>query len=166
LAGFPRFLPPSAPADRPGLEERLHAATQELHAQLMPHRGADWGPMLVAAGLVVEDHLDIAVDVSASAGNAVGAYALATLQRLRATTAALLPAEDVAALDRLLDTTGPGSLLRRNDLAARTTRSVWAARKTGPNEWFSAAAEAATCERVAGDRRHGLDTLATGWASA
>lgn len=29
----------------------------------------------------------------------------------------------------------------------------------GPNEWFSAKAEAENCERILGDRRHGLDSI-------
>ncbi|WP_141724882.1 class I SAM-dependent methyltransferase, partial [Streptomyces niveus] len=36
LAGFPRFLPEDAPADRPGLEERCHAAIDHHHAQQVP----------------------------------------------------------------------------------------------------------------------------------
>jgi hypothetical protein len=31
LAGFPRFLPEDAPQDRPGLEERCHAALADEH---------------------------------------------------------------------------------------------------------------------------------------
>ena len=63
LAGLPRFLPPTAPEDRPGLEERCHAATRHLHAERMPHRGADWGPMLVAAGFTVQDSLVINAEI-------------------------------------------------------------------------------------------------------
>ncbi|WP_344744730.1 class I SAM-dependent methyltransferase, partial [Streptosporangium vulgare] len=48
LAGHPRFLPEDAPEDRPGLEERVHAAADRRQAEHMPHRGADWGPMLTA----------------------------------------------------------------------------------------------------------------------
>ncbi|GGV75036.1 hypothetical protein GCM10010294_39020 [Streptomyces griseoloalbus] len=38
--------------------------------------------------------------------------------------------EDLTALDRLLDTGGPHSVLRRDDLTVRTERTVWAARRT------------------------------------
>lgn len=71
LAGHPRFLPADAPAERPGLEERLHAAADRRQAEHMPHRGADWGPMLTAAGFTVEDertltvNLDLTVSVEA-----------------------------------------------------------------------------------------------------
>jgi SAM-dependent methyltransferase len=166
LSGLPRFLPPTAPEDRPGLEERCHAATQHLMAAHMPHRGADWEPKLNTAGLVVEDKFTINAEVSSTHNDAVGPYALAALQGLRNAAAPHLPADDLAALDQLLDTTSPRSILRRPDLVARTTRTVWAARRSNhvtdrPSEWFSAAAEAANCERVLGNRRHGLDTLPT-----
>ncbi|NEA84552.1 SAM-dependent methyltransferase, partial [Streptomyces sp. SID14436] len=52
-----------------------------------------------------------------------------SLRRLRHGAAGALSPEDLAALDRLLDTDGPHSLLRRDDLAVRTERSVWAARR-------------------------------------
>jgi SAM-dependent methyltransferase len=44
LAGFPTFLPENAPEDRPGLEERCHAALAHHHAEHVPHRGANWAP--------------------------------------------------------------------------------------------------------------------------
>jgi SAM-dependent methyltransferase len=113
LAGFPRFLPADAPEDRPGLEERCHEAGEHRHGgQYLPHRGADWAAKLAEAGFAVEDERVIAVDIAGSHDNAVGAYAL-------------------AALRRVLDTSGPHSILRRDDLAVRTERTVWTARRTG-----------------------------------
>ena len=41
----------------------------------------------------------------------------------------VLSAEDLTALDRLLDAGGPHSMLRRDDLTVRTERTVWAARR-------------------------------------
>ncbi|MEU0355774.1 class I SAM-dependent methyltransferase [Streptomyces cyaneofuscatus] len=133
LSGFPRFLPAGAPEDRPGLEERCHEASDRFHAEHVPHRGADWGPKLTGAGFTVEDERGITVDIGTtdgSRGEAVGAYALGSLRRLRHSVAGALAPEDLAALDRLLDTEGPGSLLRRDDLTVRTERTVWAARRT------------------------------------
>lgn len=49
---------------------------------------------------------------------------------MRGGVASALTAEDLAALDRLLDTGGPHSILRRIDLSVRTERTVWAARRT------------------------------------
>ncbi|MGW7291004.1 class I SAM-dependent methyltransferase [Streptomyces xiamenensis] len=129
-AGFPRFLPVDAPADRPGLEERLHDVADGLHAEHVPHRGADWGPLLTTAGFTVEDTRTVALDIPAAPGDAIGRYALAALRRLRATVAGTLGAEDLGALDRLLDLTGPQSVLRRADLALRSERTIWAARRS------------------------------------
>lgn len=130
LAGFPRFLPADAPADRPGLEERCHAALAHHEAEHMPHRGADWGPKLTAAGFTVEGERTITVHVEGSRSAAVGRYALGGLKRLRSGAGHALPAEDLAALDQLLDSDSPLSVLRRDDLAVRTERAVWAARRT------------------------------------
>ncbi|MFJ4980417.1 class I SAM-dependent methyltransferase [Streptomyces coeruleorubidus] len=129
LAGLPRFLPEAAPKDRPGLEERCHAAADRQHAHHVPHRGANWGPKLTAAGFTVEGERTIAANVSGSRSAAVGRYALATLHRLRHAVADTLSPEDLAALDRLLDTDSPHNILRGNDLAVRTERTVWAARR-------------------------------------
>ncbi|MEJ1202201.1 MULTISPECIES: class I SAM-dependent methyltransferase [unclassified Streptomyces] len=131
LAGFPRFLPAGAPSERPGLEERCHAAGRQFHAHLVPHRGADWGPMLRAAGFSLEGERTVTVDIEGSRNPAIGAYALGTLQRLRHRAVDVLSTYDVAALDRLLDTDSPHSILRRDDLAVRTERTVWAARRNG-----------------------------------
>ncbi|MFZ4302585.1 class I SAM-dependent methyltransferase [Streptomyces cinereoruber] len=128
-AGFPRFLPEDAPEDRPGLEERCHAASDRRHAGRVPHRGADWGPVLTGAGFVLADERTITATVAASRDDRVGAYALGGLRRVRHGVADALPPEDLAALDRLLDTDGPHSILRRDDLAVRTERTVWAARR-------------------------------------
>ncbi|WP_328887853.1 class I SAM-dependent methyltransferase [Streptomyces sp. NBC_00316] len=130
LAGFPRFLPEDAPANRPGLEERCHAALDRHHAEHMPHRGADWGPKLTAAGFTVEGERLITVNLGPPHTEAVGRYALSSLTRVRGGVAQALTTEDLTALDQLLDTDSPHSILRRDDLTVRTERSVWAARRT------------------------------------
>ncbi|MFD5234096.1 class I SAM-dependent methyltransferase [Streptomyces qaidamensis] len=108
LAGHPRFLPENAPEDRPGLEERVHAA----------------------AGFTVEGERTIAVDFEGSRSEAIGRYATGVLQRIRSVIAGRLSPEDLTALDQLLDTSSPHSILRRDDLTVRTERTVWAARRT------------------------------------
>ncbi|MFB6704158.1 class I SAM-dependent methyltransferase [Streptomyces sp. NPDC056333] len=130
LAGFPRFLPEDAPEGRPGLEERCHAALDLHHAEHMPHRGADWGPMLTAAGFTVEGQRTITVNLGPPHTEAVGRYALGGLRRMRGSVAEALTVEDLTALDELLDTDSPRSILRRDDLTVRTERTVWAARRT------------------------------------
>ncbi|MDH6546018.1 SAM-dependent methyltransferase [Streptomyces sp. SAI-208] len=129
LAGFPRFLPAGAPESQPGLEERAHAATDSFHAEHVPHRGADWGPILTAAGFTVEDERTITVNIEGARSEAIGRYAYGSLQRIRGVAAPALSPEDLAALDELLDTSSPNSLLHREDLAVRTERTVWAARR-------------------------------------
>jgi SAM-dependent methyltransferase len=129
LDGFPRFLPAHAPEGRPGLEERAHAATDSYHAEHVPHRGADWGPMLTAAGFTVEDERTITVNIEGNRSQAIGRYAHASLQRIRGAAAPALSPEDLVALDELLEVDSPHSILRRSDLAVRTERTVWAARR-------------------------------------
>lgn len=129
LAGVPRFLPAHAPESRPGLEERAHAAANSFHAEHVPHRGADWGPMLTAAGFTVEDGRALTVNIEGARSEAIGRYAYGIWQRIRSVAAPALSPEDLAALDELLDTSSPTSLLRREDLALRTERTVWAARR-------------------------------------
>ncbi|MET1075488.1 MAG: class I SAM-dependent methyltransferase [Umezawaea sp.] len=129
LAGFPRFLPDDAPEGRPGLEERCHVASDRYHAEHVPHRGADWGPKLTAAGFTLDGERTITVHVEQSGSDAIGRYALNSLQRLRGSVADALPAEDLAALDELLDADSPHSVLRRDDLVVRAERQVWAARR-------------------------------------
>ncbi|WP_169982050.1 MULTISPECIES: trans-aconitate 2-methyltransferase [unclassified Microbispora] len=129
LAGFPRFLPAHAPENRPGLEERAHAATDSFHAEHVPHRGADWGPLLIAAGFTVEDERTITVNIEGERSEAIGRYAYGSLQRIRGVAAPALSPEDLAALDELLDPNSPNSLLHREDLVVRTERTVWAARR-------------------------------------
>ncbi|KAB2347270.1 class I SAM-dependent methyltransferase [Actinomadura rudentiformis] len=129
LAGHPRFLPADAPAERPGLEERVHAAADRRQAEHMPHRGADWGPMLTAAGFTIEGERTIAVNLDGARSEAIGRYATGVLQRIRSVIADRLSSEDLTALDRLLDTSSPHSIARRDDLTVRTERTVWAARR-------------------------------------
>ncbi|MGV9453758.1 class I SAM-dependent methyltransferase [Streptomyces sp. NPDC003635] len=131
LSGQPRFLPETAPEERPGLEERCHEAADHLHSAHVPHRGADWGPKLTEAGFTVEGERTITVHIDGSDQPDIGVYALGVLQRVRHSVAGTLAPQDLAALDRLLDLDGPGSILRRDDLAVRTDRTVWAARRSG-----------------------------------
>ncbi|MBB5909776.1 class I SAM-dependent methyltransferase [Actinoalloteichus hymeniacidonis] len=128
LAGFPRFLPDDAPENRLGLEVRIHAAV-DRRAEQMPHRGADWGPKLTAAGFTVTGERTIDVQFDAARSESVGRYALAGLRRLREAVAEALSAEDRDALDQLIDAESPQYIAHRADLAVRTQRFVWAARR-------------------------------------
>ncbi|MFI8089396.1 class I SAM-dependent methyltransferase [Streptomyces sp. NPDC086080] len=128
-AGSPRFLPADAPETAPGLEERCHATVAHHHAAHMPHRGADWGAALTGAGFTIEAERTRTVGVGPDRSDAVGPYALISLRRMRGSAAAALTAEDLTALDQLLDTGGQRSILRHPGLSVRTERTVWAARR-------------------------------------
>ncbi|WP_202869166.1 class I SAM-dependent methyltransferase [Kribbella antibiotica] len=123
LAGPPRFLPDDAPADRPGLEARLHAiADRRINAHL-PHRGADWGAKLIAGDYTVEAERTLAINNDAPPAELTGRYAQLILSKLGHAVAEELSAEDRKALGHLLE-----SLPHRTDLVVRTDRTVWAAR--------------------------------------
>lgn len=126
--GFPRFLPDDAPELRPGLEARVHDAADRRASAQLPLRGADFGPILTAAGFTVEGRRTITDTIDRSRSDAVVRYALVGLTGIRKGVADALSGDDLAALDQLLDPDSPHSLLHRDDLAVRTTRSVWAAR--------------------------------------
>jgi SAM-dependent methyltransferase len=129
LDSFPRFLPADLGAGRPGLEERCHAALAEAHSAELPHLGSDWGPRLAKAGFTVEAQRRFTIDLSAPLPSAAGRYAQATLRRMRTGLESQLAADDLATLDTLIDEHGPGSVLRRDDLTVRATRTGWAARR-------------------------------------
>jgi hypothetical protein len=79
--------------------------------------------------LLAPGGLFVVVEMAGAGNAATGQYALGALQRVRGAVAAELDTEDLAALDRLLDVDSPHSLPRRDDLAVRTKRSIWAARR-------------------------------------
>ncbi|NGY66059.1 methyltransferase domain-containing protein [Lentzea sp. NEAU-D13] len=99
MAGMPKFLPDHAPES----DVEYHH-----HDERVPHRGADWGPKLTAAGFTVEGERTVTVHIERSA--AVERYAHIVLRRKL----------DPEAVERAL---------RRDDLALRAERTVWAARK-------------------------------------
>ena len=118
LAGFPRFLAEGALA---GLEDRAHAVSERRIAQLVPHRGADWGPKLTGAGLT--DLRERTISVRIGQSDAVDRYARTGLARLRGAVTDILPAEDLAALDRLVDPANSA------EFVLRTERTIWIARR-------------------------------------
>jgi 2-polyprenyl-3-methyl-5-hydroxy-6-metoxy-1,4-benzoquinol methylase len=118
---FPRFLPEDTGIGRPGLEARLHAATNIRP----PH---EWTADLTHAGFTLEERhpFEIRLDHT-QAGPSLNAYAHDCLAELRSHAASVLDADDLAALDALLDETRPHSIVRRDDLGVRTTRTTWIA---------------------------------------
>ncbi|MER5554320.1 class I SAM-dependent methyltransferase [Streptomyces sp. NPDC002793] len=128
LDGMPRFLPDDAVAGRPGLEARCRAALDALHAERMPHLGADWGVLLAAAGLTVEQARTELLELSAPLPASAGRYAHLVLDRIRPALDGLVDPADLAALGTLLDG-GPADVRHRDDLVVRSTRQLWVARR-------------------------------------
>jgi SAM-dependent methyltransferase len=126
LDSFPRFLPDEQGL---GLEARCHAALAEGLAHDVPHLGSDWVPRLQKAGFTIEAERTFTINLEPPLPAAVGRYALVALRRMRGGLDERLNAEDIAALDMLITDDGPGSVLRRDDLVVRTTRTVSTARR-------------------------------------
>ncbi|MEU8679247.1 methyltransferase domain-containing protein [Streptomyces sp. NPDC048560] len=117
---FPRFLPDSVGA---GLEARVHTALRRDHGQ------GELTSLLLGAGFVLEAERPFVVDLRAPLPEAARRYAQVCLGRLRERLDGLVDETDLATLDTLLDGDGPESLLRREDLTVRTTRTVWVAKR-------------------------------------
>jgi SAM-dependent methyltransferase len=129
MTGFPRFLPDDIGLGRPGLEARCYAVLDRQRAEELPHQGADWGPRLAAAGFAVEGERVLSIELDAPLPESAGRYAQAIFQRMRPGLEGQLDADDLAVLSTLIDSDGPDSLLRRDDLRIRTTRPAWVARR-------------------------------------
>jgi ubiquinone/menaquinone biosynthesis C-methylase UbiE len=122
IDSFPRFL--SDEAGR-GLEERCQAILDERRAAELPHIGSDWGARLTKAGYRAVAERTFAIELTSPLPASAGRYAQATLRRMRSGLDGRLSADDLALMDALID--GPQSVLNRDDLAVRTTRTVWMA---------------------------------------
>lgn len=127
MDGMPRFLPEDAVAQRPGLETRCREVLSALHAEQVPHLGADWGMLLREAGYTVEEERTERLELSAPLPAVTGRYAHIVLDRVRRAVTGRLATADLAALDTLLGG-GPHDVRRRDDLKVRSTRQLWAAR--------------------------------------
>jgi SAM-dependent methyltransferase len=125
MESFPRFLPDDFGLGRPGVESRCHAAM----AATMPHLGSDWGALLSRAGFSVEAERRFVIELTPPLPADAARYAQATLRRIRSGVDGLVTAGDLAALDAVIDSDGPDGLLHRDDLAVRTARTVWLARR-------------------------------------
>ncbi|MFJ6854702.1 class I SAM-dependent methyltransferase [Streptomyces sp. NPDC091271] len=128
LDGMPRFLPDDAVAGRPGLEARCREALDGLHAEQMPHLGADWGAMLAEAGLLVEDERTERLELRDPLPAGVGRYAHVVLDRIRGALDGRADPADLAALGTLVGG-GPADVRHRDDLVVRSTRRLWVARR-------------------------------------
>jgi SAM-dependent methyltransferase len=121
---FPRFLPEAAGVGRPGLEARLHAATNTQP----PH---EWSDHLHAVGFTLVERRPVEIRLDAAqAGPSLNAYAQGFLAKLRSHATDVLDADDLTALDTLLEEAQLNSVARRDDLSVDNTRTTWIARRT------------------------------------
>jgi SAM-dependent methyltransferase len=120
LDSIPRFLTDPAGV---ALEDRGHAEMARIRHEHGMHMGEDWGARLAAAGFTVEAQRRFDIDLRAPLPAGAVRYAQAALQRMRHGLADRLSPDDRAALDMYV-ATAPD----RDDLAIRTTRTVWVGR--------------------------------------
>jgi len=134
LDSFPRFLPEDVGIGRPGLEARCHAALDAGLSEELPHLGSDWGPRLGQAGFVIEAERQFAIELTPPLPASAGRYAQLSLQRLRSGLDGRMDADDLAALDALIDSDGPDGVLQRDDLGVRAARRIWVGRRPREGE--------------------------------
>ncbi|MFD3559886.1 class I SAM-dependent methyltransferase [Streptomyces sp. NPDC058686] len=128
LDGMPRFLADDAVPERPGLEGRCRDALTTLHAEGVPHLGADWGALLASTGFTLEDERTENLGLRPAPGGSAGLYAHGTLSRIRGALDGRIEPADLEALDTLLNA-GPADVRHRDDLVVRSTRQLWIARR-------------------------------------
>ena len=121
-SGLPRFIPDDAPGGT--VEARAHALLTGDRAGDMPTMGSDWGPRLERAGLVVELHRPITVEVDDSTRPLVARYAAAALPQILAAVSDRLDESERQAFEELIEGVG-----ERDDLEVRSERRLWMARR-------------------------------------
>jgi len=124
-----QFLPDDLGVGEPGLEARVYAALSERRAAELPYLGADWGVQLSEAGFEIAAERTFEIDLTSPLPKSAGRYAQGFLRRLRSDLDDLISREDLAALDVVLADDGPASVLRRQDLHIRGTRTLWVGRR-------------------------------------
>ncbi|MER5772147.1 class I SAM-dependent methyltransferase [Streptomyces sp. NPDC001985] len=133
--GLPaRRLPRDIGFGRPGLEARLDAAHADWFSRMraglpgVKDETEDWPALLATAGLTPGGTRSFLLDVPAPAPREVRDYHVTSFQRLREAAEETFGADDLAALDRLLDPEDPGGLLLRPDVCLLLARTVHTAR--------------------------------------
>jgi hypothetical protein len=89
----------------------------------------DWRALLAASGLTPSGTRSFLLDIPAPAPAAVREQLVSAFAWQRRMVEGLLPHEDIAILDRLLDPEDPQGLLRRPDAYMLAARTVYTARK-------------------------------------
>jgi SAM-dependent methyltransferase len=134
--GLPaRHLPRDFGIGRPGLESRVGAAVDEWFARMrselpgVKDEAEDWRALLAASGLTPSGTRSFLLDIPAPAPAAVREQLVSAFAWQRRLVEGLLPDEDIATLDRLLDPEDPEGLLRRSDAYMLSARTVFTARR-------------------------------------
>ncbi|MDQ0939685.1 trans-aconitate 2-methyltransferase [Streptomyces sp. V1I1] len=134
--GLPsRHLPRDIGIGRPGLEGRIDAAAGEwftrMRAELSGTKDEveDWRALLGAAGLTSSGTRSFLLDIPAPVPEVVREQLVSAFAWQRKILDGLLPAEDLALLDRLLDPEDPQGLRHRPDAYLLTARTVHTARR-------------------------------------
>ena len=121
LDSFPLFL--AGTADE-AVEQRGHAELARLRHDAGMHMHENWGDRVTRAGFgsVAERRFDI--DLRPPLPPSAARYAEVSLSLMRQRLEGLLPAADLAALEKSV-----AGLAGRDDLRVTTTRTVWLARR-------------------------------------
>jgi SAM-dependent methyltransferase len=134
--GLPaRHLPRDIGVGRPGLESRIGAAVDEWFSRMRAElpgakdESEDWRALLAAAGLTPSGTRSFLLDIPAPLPAVVREQLVSGFAWQRRLVEDVLPADDLAVLDRLLDPEDPEGLLRRPDAYFLTARTVFTARK-------------------------------------
>ncbi|MGW0775621.1 class I SAM-dependent methyltransferase [Streptomyces sp. NPDC002835] len=134
--GLPaRHLPRDIGLGRPGLESRIGAAVDEWFARMRAElpgakdESEDWRALLAAAGLTPSGTRSFLLDIPAPLPAVVREQLVSGFAWQRRMVEEVLPADDLAVMDRLLDPEDPEGLLRRPDAYFLTARTVFTARK-------------------------------------
>lgn len=134
--GLPsRHLPRDIGIGRPGLESRIGAAVDEWFTRMRTElpdakdEVEDWRALLADSGLTPSGTRSFLLDIPAPAPMAVREQLVHVFAWQRRLVEGLLPDEDLAVIDRLLDPEDSESLLRRSDAYFLTARTVYTARK-------------------------------------
>lgn len=122
MDAMPRFLPEGA---HPGLEDRCREAAARNGWNAWPN----WTGHLERAGFTVAEERTFTLEID-PAPPAANQLAHRITSGMRDRLADQLPADDVTALDRLLDPAGEEFIGRRGDLVVRGARTAWAAHRS------------------------------------
>ncbi|MEN0136913.1 MAG: class I SAM-dependent methyltransferase [Rhodococcus sp. (in: high G+C Gram-positive bacteria)] len=124
MDALPRLLPDDLGLGRPGLESRCHEALARMDWNAHPN----WRDHVERAGFVDVEQRSFTSEARPAPQN-TGRYAHTFLLRVRSALDGQLAADDRDALDRLLSDDGPDSVLHREDLTVRGSRTAWIARR-------------------------------------